>query len=607
MPNDDDIRAKTPDGVIHRFPVGTPPPVVDGAIKKYLSAKSTGVDLGELQQRTLGQARATAAAPIVSGELNNPASPNFNRPLPGSFEGKPENVGEYIPASAGEMAGGSADIASGNVARGTHRIIGGASNALLPVLPFASAAAPIATARMLAGGQLGSMAGKSIGEGIGLTPDQSDVAGDIGGLAAGYGAAKIPAARAAIARQLYTADQAFKPGVSTGARVAGGSLGSLTGGTIGSIAGPAGTYGGAAAGGTAGAALGPTVLGKAFPPPPTYPGARLPLAEDFYAARAEELMARGKAQEALDAKFMRQGKAVPLSQSPIPGINAPVVRRASARSALSPTPIITDISNPIDAARIGSEGRPATWRNQRVEELARRGNRQAIAQTALRGEELPPNARYVMGDPDFPRAVYNPKETTRFTPAGEPIRDVSNPSVVSVPESYSKPREIVKFGGEELPADYQPEEPIAAQVKGVTAQEPKQTVKREVLPRVEQYLTPDQITEAEGLIHQETGMMQSGERPGRYYDENPLGEYNPQGEQSASRGVTSGGRWRGVRSGRDMMPFMKEHPEWGPEQLQKAMRNKDSALYKRAIRAAHDFINRGGGYESEERLGLQSD
>src|SRR5438128_6936640 len=127
MPNDDDIRAKTPDEIIHRFPGGTPPAVVDGAIKKYLSAKSTGVDLGELQQRTLGQARATAAAPIVAGELNNPASPNFNRALPGSFEGKPENVGDYVPNTIGEVAGGTADIGRGNVAKGTHRIIGGAS------------------------------------------------------------------------------------------------------------------------------------------------------------------------------------------------------------------------------------------------------------------------------------------------------------------------------------------------------------------------------------------------------------------------------------------------------------------------------------------------
>src|SRR6266702_2762101 len=159
MPNDDDIRAKTPDGAIHRFPVGTPPAIVDGAIKKYLSAQSTGVDLGELQQRTMQQSRATAARPIVSGELNNPASPNFNRPLPGSFEGKPENVGDYVPNTVGEMAGGTADIGRGDIAKGTHRIIGGASNALLPVSPFAGAAAPALTARTLAGGALGQYAG----------------------------------------------------------------------------------------------------------------------------------------------------------------------------------------------------------------------------------------------------------------------------------------------------------------------------------------------------------------------------------------------------------------------------------------------------------------
>jgi hypothetical protein len=349
MPNDDDIRAKTPDGVIHRFPGGTPPAVVDGAIKKYLSTKSTGVDVGELQQRTLGQARATAAAPIVSGELNNPASPNFNRPLPASFEGKPENIGEYIPASAGEMAGGAADIGRGDIAKGTHRIIGGASNALLPVLPFAGAAAPALTARTLAGGAAGQYAGRGLGEGLGLSPDQTDLAGDIGGLVGGgVGAkARVPS-RADVALALRNPDTgALKPSVKVGSAAAGAGAGYLTG------AHGFGEFGGMY--------LGPKIADALVPKLPSEMpvrgiGASLPSADEFYNIRGDELLARGKAQEALDANFVRQGKAVPLRNSPLATQNEAQAAfdrgEPGAFTALSQSPI------PKPTPQVGSPENP---------------------------------------------------------------------------------------------------------------------------------------------------------------------------------------------------------------------------------------------------------
>ena len=123
------------------------------------------------------------------------------------------------------------------------------------------------------------------------------------------------------------------------------------------------------------------------------------------------------------------------------------------------------------------------------------------------------------------------------------------------------------------------------------------------LEAVEKLYSPDEITDAEGLIASEVGAMQAGGRPGRYYAQNEIGEYNPQREQSASKGVTSGGHWYGVRSGRNMFPFMQEHPEWSPAALAKALRNKDSALYKRAIAAAVDFIKN----EAEERAAIQAE
>jgi hypothetical protein len=112
---------------------------------------------------------------------------------PGSFEGHPENIGEYIPASAGQMVKGFIDQQTpGNYARGTHEMLSGAANAALPVLPFFLAGAPLATGATLAAGQVGQFAGQKAGEAVGLNPDQAALAGDVGGLAGGYAGAKLP-------------------------------------------------------------------------------------------------------------------------------------------------------------------------------------------------------------------------------------------------------------------------------------------------------------------------------------------------------------------------------------------------------------------------------
>lgn len=75
----------------------------------------------------------------------------------------------------------------------------------------------------------------------------------------------------------------------------------------------------------------------------------------------------------------------------------------------------------------GNEGRPATWTNEAVRQFAAKGNRDAISQAVRRGLGLQENERYVMGDPDYPRAVLNPREVTKFTPEGTPIRNAENP------------------------------------------------------------------------------------------------------------------------------------------------------------------------------------
>lgn len=112
--------------------------------------------------------------------------------MPGSFEGHPENIGEYVPSTAVPIAKGAKDITQGNFAKGTHEVIGGVSNALLPLAPFALAGAPaLTTLRAMAGGAAGGYIGKEGGKAVGLTEDQADLAGDLGGFAGGFGAGKL--------------------------------------------------------------------------------------------------------------------------------------------------------------------------------------------------------------------------------------------------------------------------------------------------------------------------------------------------------------------------------------------------------------------------------
>lgn len=115
-----------------------------------------------------------------------------NHPMPGSFEGHPENIGEYIPASIGEMGGGASDVLHGDVAKGLHRVIGGVGNAAMPFTPLLAAAAPAVAVRAAAGGFVGSKVASGGAELLGATPDQADLAGDVGGIVGGTGGAKFP-------------------------------------------------------------------------------------------------------------------------------------------------------------------------------------------------------------------------------------------------------------------------------------------------------------------------------------------------------------------------------------------------------------------------------
>lgn len=122
---------------------------------------------------------------------------------------------------------------------------------------------------------------------------------------------------------------------------------------------------------------------------------------EMYEDLAKRRVQRGKEQAQIDRQTARESKA-----------NEPKIIKPSDRAT----------------ARIGNEGRAATWQTEDLYRLIQDPDidlptkREAITQLVLRGKELPPNARYLLGDPTHGSATYNPREVTRFTPEGMPLK-----------------------------------------------------------------------------------------------------------------------------------------------------------------------------------------
>lgn len=138
----------------------------------------------EFEQLPIGQKLIRAFTPF-GAPVPDPDGPHH---VPGSFEGHPENVAEYIPATAGRAAEGVVDMSRGNLAMGGHKLIQAGTNAALPFAVMAAPAAPLATIRGLGGGYWGGRLGSGLAHAFGATPDQEALSGDIGNLAGGFAA-----------------------------------------------------------------------------------------------------------------------------------------------------------------------------------------------------------------------------------------------------------------------------------------------------------------------------------------------------------------------------------------------------------------------------------
>lgn len=200
------------------------------------------------------------------------------------------------------------------------------------------------------------------------------------------------------------------------------------------------------------------------------------------------------------------------------------------------------------------------------------------------GKRSPASEAALLEDTRRAAAEGNPEERAA---AKARLREMGEPE--AAPKFVERREEIRPAFNEAAVRAAKEPEPVETKIKGITAEGPKAPrAKREELPAIEKRYSPEEITEAEGMLASEAGAMAAADRPGVYYDESEAGDV-----RLRSRGAqTKGGDWRGVRSGREMFPFMREHPEMNPEAVLKALRNKDSAFYKRAMTAAIDFVNR---------------
>jgi len=205
------------------------------------------------------------------------------------------------------------------------------------------------------------------------------------------GAEAVGDVKTAIDKVGMTPQGELTPTAKTVSQVAGGLVGAAPGVAHGNI--PA-----MIAGGTAGYKMGPLLAEHLLSPPATYPGASLPLADEFYQARAADLMKREAAQRVLDARAARDAKTA---------------------AAATPSPIV-EPSAPVPE----SEGRPATWKNSKVAELSGQGGpltRPAAVQAQLRQLNVP-NVNLI-ADPNatMTPSVGTPKSVTRFNTTGQPV------------------------------------------------------------------------------------------------------------------------------------------------------------------------------------------
>jgi hypothetical protein len=188
-----EINVQDEQGNTHVFPDGSTPEM----IAKAMGVKPPSAALSPLSPPPI---RVPVQKPEFVSLLTGRKSinqGNNDAPMPGVSDGPglAEGLGEYDKASGGEVGGGAHDLFKGDFAKGLHRIISGIGAGLTPAValtgPATVAAAPVTSGVSVGTGLLGSKLARAAASSMGATPDQTDLAGDVGGFAGGYGGTKL--------------------------------------------------------------------------------------------------------------------------------------------------------------------------------------------------------------------------------------------------------------------------------------------------------------------------------------------------------------------------------------------------------------------------------
>lgn len=168
-----------PDGRVASFPGEMSDEAIAGAIRASLQTPEQNAPDANAQAKTYGAQglnNAVAGQKFVDSMGQTPGN------LPADLSQTP----------MAQFMGGIKQMGQGNFAAGAHQFLGALGTAAAPTLPLALAAAPLPMAAGLVAGTAGGMATRAGASAMGATPDQANLAGDIGGLAIGGLAGRVP-------------------------------------------------------------------------------------------------------------------------------------------------------------------------------------------------------------------------------------------------------------------------------------------------------------------------------------------------------------------------------------------------------------------------------
>jgi broad specificity phosphatase PhoE len=182
--------------------VTRPTPQDYSAVSRAMAANPPAVPRPELPSALQTDEQTRATAPVYT----NPRTGQRSRMLPAGEGGGPLSVLDMPLTGAGHVAEGIEQMAEPGLrekAGGAHKVIGGAFEAATPLMAGAGAAAPLATAGTLAAATVSQEAVARGLKKLGIPEEYADVAGDIAGIVAGFGAHKISARAAAALKAKY--------------------------------------------------------------------------------------------------------------------------------------------------------------------------------------------------------------------------------------------------------------------------------------------------------------------------------------------------------------------------------------------------------------------